>query len=149
MVTIARPRQEYIRHASLHAFGLEPPRHGDVPMAAVGDGEHQPQKRVFRLHQRSPLEQVALFEWAALMEPEYPFLGLMFAIPNGGHRHIAVARRLKAEGVKAGVPDIFLPWASDGYHGLFIELKRRKGGTVSDEQADWHDALLQAGYAVE
>lgn len=56
----------------------------------------------------------------AILRPEY---GLIFAIPNGGARHPAVAAKLKAEGVKAGVPDLFLPVARHGYHGMFIELK--------------------------
>jgi hypothetical protein len=54
-------------------------------------------------------EQVALFEWAAWNSSKYKELELMFAIPNGGQRHVVVARKLKDEGVKAGVPDIFLP----------------------------------------
>ena len=50
-------------------------------------------------------EQCALFEWADCWFPMVS--ALLFAIPMGGHRHIAVAAKLKAEGVKAGVPDIF------------------------------------------
>ena len=56
-------------------------------------------------------EQVALFEWAEWNKRQYPELELMFAIPNGGQRHVVVAKKLKDEGVKAGVPDIFLPVA--------------------------------------
>ena len=68
-------------------------------------------------------EQAALFEWATWHTSQCPELGLLFAIPNGGHRHPVVAARLKAEGVRAGVPDICLPVARKGYHGLFVELK--------------------------
>lgn len=88
-------------------------------------------------------EQVALFEWAA----NVPELRWMFAIPNGGARHIAVAGKLKAEGVKRGVPDIFLPLARRGYHGLFIEMKSAKGRT-SPEQRKWIDGLRLNGYVV-
>lgn len=72
-------------------------------------------------------EQKALIEWSAWMSNARPELSLMFAVPNGGDRHPAVAAKLKAEGVKAGVPDIFLPVPRNGYHGLFIELKELKG----------------------
>ena len=90
--------------------------------------------------------QVALFQWAAAKSKhEIPELKLMFAIPNGGHRHIGVAKKLKAEGVKAGVPDIFLPVARFGYHGLFIELKT-EDGRIQDNQKEWLNELALAGY---
>ena len=60
-------------------------------------------------------EQVALFNWAKFFENKCKDLGMMYAIPNGGKRHIAVARKLKAEGVKAGVPDIFLAVPVEGF----------------------------------
>ena len=67
----------------------------------------------------------------------------VFAIPNGGLRGIAAAGRLKAEGVSAGVPDLFVPaWT------LWIEMKRTKGGAVSPEQRDWHSHLLAIGHKV-
>ncbi|MHB8388268.1 MAG: VRR-NUC domain-containing protein [Acidobacteriaceae bacterium] len=91
-------------------------------------------------------EQVALFQWAALASKRFPELKLLHAIPNGGARHIAVARKLKVEGVKAGVPDIFLPAARGGYHGLYIELKRSKGPKPTKEQEAWLRALTKAGY---
>lgn len=61
-------------------------------------------------------EQVQLFEWSENL----PELKLMHAIPNGGKRDIRVALKLKEEGVKPGVPDIFLPLSRGGKHGLYI-----------------------------
>lgn len=86
--------------------------------------------------------QKALFCWAALSGIQE--LKWLFHIPNGGSRHIAEASKLKAMGVKSGVPDIFLPiktqrWrVGANFNGLWIELKKpgRVGG-VSDEQTDW------------
>ena len=92
-------------------------------------------------------EQCALFEWAAWMAKQMPELHLMHAIPNGGKRDIRTAAMLKAEGVKPGVPDICLPVPRGGKHGLYIELKRRKGGTVSEAQQAWIRALCGQGYA--
>ena len=92
-------------------------------------------------------EQSAIFEWAALMQGAYPELGLLFAIPNGGKRDKATAGKLKAEGVKAGVPDLFLPVAKDGYHGLFIELKVGDN-TPSKVQDAWIMSLRSNGYCV-
>jgi hypothetical protein len=59
---------------------------------------------------------------------------LFFHVPNGGHRHIKVAAKLKAQGVLAGVPDWLICEPRKGYHGLAIELKV-KGGRLSLEQS--------------
>lgn len=91
-------------------------------------------------------EQQLLFEWAALSAGKWPELALMYHIPNGGSRSKAEAGRFKAEGVKAGVPDICLPVARGGYHGLYMELKRVKGGRVSPAQQGWIAALRDQGY---
>lgn len=94
-------------------------------------------------------EQIALFRWAAYESGAYPELRLMYHIPNGGKRNKVIAAKFKRMGVKAGVPDIFLPVAKGGYHGLYIELKRTKGGSTSDNQDDWIDALREQGYRVD
>lgn len=93
-------------------------------------------------------EQVALFAWARANEARHLQLGLMFAIPNGGNRHIVTGRKLKAEGVKSGVPDIFLGVPRNGKHGLFIELKVGKN-KPSKNQLWWIHSLRAEGYAVE
>ena len=90
-------------------------------------------------------EQQALFRWAAVMEKSMPILQLLHSIPNGGKRDIWTAARLKAEGVKAGVSDIFLPVANNGYYGLYIELKVR-GGKLSDRQKWWIESTMAQGY---
>ncbi len=64
-------------------------------------------------------EQKALFAWSNY----FPELRWMFAIPNGGKRDARVGMMMKYQGVKAGVPDVFLPLPRHGYHGLFIEMK--------------------------
>lgn len=91
-------------------------------------------------------EQQALFEWAALQRGRYPELSLLFHIPNGGYRGKAEAGRFKAEGVKSGVPDICLPVARGGFHGLFIEMKRQRGSITSEAQKDWIRQLAKQGY---
>lgn len=85
-------------------------------------------------------EQVALFELLTLYEPKYPILQWVFAIPNGGARHPAVAAKMKAEGVKAGVWDIFVPVPVDYKCGLWIEMKFGKN-SLSDEQKEFRRAL--------
>lgn len=79
-------------------------------------------------------------------EHQWPELSLLHAIPNGGHRGKAPAGKLKAEGVRPGVPDYHLPVARGGYIGLWIELKRTKGGRTSPEQRAWIAALQAHGH---
>lgn len=91
--------------------------------------------------------QTALFCWAALPEQRerWPELELMFAIPNGGERNFKVASQLKAEGVKAGVLDIFLPAPRSCWHGLFIEMKKRPN-KVTPEQLMFAQRVSANGY---
>lgn len=99
--------------------------------------------------------QAALFCWAAVNTTQYPQLKWLFAIPNGGSRHIAEATKMVATGLRSGVPDIMLPYVSTTsdsvYHGCFIEMKtekrrKQKNGGLEDEQDEWIAALRKAGY---
>lgn len=100
--------------------------------------------------------QVAVFIWANDNKAMYPELASLFAIPNGGERVKAIAARLKAEGVKSGVSDIFLPVARMNrervgghavyYHGLFIEMKV-PGRHATDEQKAFIELMKLRGYA--
>jgi len=84
-------------------------------------------------------EQIGFVNW---FETAFPGVRI-FAIPNGGHRAMSVAKTLKAEGVRAGVPDLHVPaW------GLWIEMKRKTLGSVSKEQKDWHRYLVNIGHHV-
>ena len=70
-------------------------------------------------------EQVGFVNW---FRARFPGV-LLFAIPNGGHRAIGTGKALRAEGVVPGVPDLFIPaW------GLWVEMKRVKGGSLSPDQ---------------
>lgn len=86
-------------------------------------------------------EQVAVVQWCA-------WRGIrIFAIPNGGYRTKATAKKLKDEGVVPGVPDLFVPLARKGKHGLFIEMKAPKGAKPRPEQVEWLEFLNEEGYA--
>ena len=91
-------------------------------------------------------EQKIIFRWAEYSKGAHPELSLLFAVPNGGSRNRIEAHNLKLEGVKAGVPDICLPVPCGDYHGLYIELKRTKGGVISDAQKEWIEMLNERGY---
>jgi hypothetical protein len=93
-------------------------------------------------------EQALVVARAEALAPSVPALRMLFAIPNGGHRHKAVAAKLKAEGVRKGVPDLCLPVPCGSHHGLWIEMKA-KDGRVSDEQEEWIGALRAQGYRAD
>lgn len=77
---------------------------------------------------------------------KYPKLKMyLFAIPNGGRRDIITGRILKEEGVLPGIPDLFLAYPSNGYHGLFIELKQGKN-KLTDNQAIQMELFSSVGY---
>lgn len=91
--------------------------------------------------------QASFFKWTAMQASAHPELNLFYSIPNGAHKSPASRYLYKVTGLKAGVPDCFLPVARCGFHGLYIEFKSAKG-RVSDEQKNWHNALRFQGYAV-
>ena len=91
-------------------------------------------------------EQVALMQWAEYAKAAHPELDLLYAIANGGKRHVKTALSLQAEGVKKGVLDLHLPVPRGTFHGLYIEMKRRKGGALSPEQKEFRDKVERQGY---
>ena len=90
-------------------------------------------------------EQCALITWSILARPQYPELEWLFAVPNGGHRHAVTAMKLKNEGVKPGVFDLFLPTPRGGYHGLFIEMKFGKN-ELTDNQIEFKHFIFSQNY---
>ncbi len=71
-----------------------------------------------------------------------------YHIPNGGRRSLSEGVKFKRMGVKAGIPDLCIPLARKGYHGLYIELKRQRGGVISEAQQYWLSQLKKEGYDV-
>lgn len=91
-------------------------------------------------------ETAAVIQWARVMRSRWNELDLLFHIPNEGKRSRTGAAYMLAEGMKKGVPDLCLPVARGRYHGLFIEMKRIKGGKISMEQEEMILRLLNEGY---
>lgn len=87
--------------------------------------------------------QKAYFDWARL----HPEAKRAYAIPNGGHRNVVVASKLKAEGVRRGVLDVHLPIPRGGCAGFWLELKHGKNN-LSPEQKIEVETLAKDGYAV-
>jgi hypothetical protein len=88
-------------------------------------------------------EQILLATWLTKKGIKF------YAIPNGGKRNALEAFNFKRCGVQSGIPDICIPIPSGSHHGLYIELKRKSGGRLSDNQVYWLNYLRGNGYYAE
>ncbi|QJC78876.1 VRR-NUC domain-containing protein [Pseudomonas umsongensis] len=95
---------------------------------------------------REGQEQAALMTELRIRMPDVA--DLIFHVPNGGHRVKAVAAKLKAQGVKAGIPDLVLPMARGGFFGLYIEFKATppNDAAISSSQHERIRKLNAQGY---
>ncbi|HEY0287250.1 MAG TPA: VRR-NUC domain-containing protein [Pseudomonas sp.] len=111
------------------------------------------QPRLFKKKaaRKKPVDREGLEQAALITELKYRFplaAKLIYHVPNGGHRHVLVAIKLKEQGVKAGVPDLVLPMARGGYFGLYIEFKAQPpyDAAVSPDQDAYLHMLTEQGY---
>jgi hypothetical protein len=111
-----------------------------------------------------PTEQIEcerLLAWARLTHFELTRFGVtvypsidrfLVLIPNGCYfgkdRRAAViqAARLRRAGLLDGASDYFLSIPRKGFGGLYLEMKRKKGGKTSFEQEDFRHRMLLVGY---
>lgn len=93
-------------------------------------------------------ECLAFYQWAQLQ----PRVGeYLIKNVNEGKRTVRAGYALRAIGLRAGVPDYFLPVPNLRYQGLWLEMKRtdRKGGARDPRQDAWIAKLNAIGhYAV-
>ncbi len=82
--------------------------------------------------------QCSCVRWFAMRYPELG--GRLFAVPNGGRRDAATGKKLKAEGVVAGVADLILLKSNSRYGALLIEMKTATG-RQRESQKQWQDAV--------
>lgn len=96
-------------------------------------------------------EQVAVIDWCNANEGRYPALRWIYSSLNGifipapPKTRAKIINHMKAEGMKKGIPDLFLPAARHGYHGLFIEMKYGSN-TPTIEQKDFMKFADGEGY---
>jgi hypothetical protein len=95
-------------------------------------------------------EQAQLIE---MFRTRFPIDGfLLIHVPNGGFRKNAFEGwRLKQQGVRAGVSDLFLPIARGGYIGLWIEFKAAPPNDAppTDLQLEWLELMREKGHRAE
>jgi hypothetical protein len=93
------------------------------------------------------VEQCAVISWARKNAYRYPCLNWLYANVNGQNKTIKERAYFKAEGLTSGVADLFLPDPRGSFCGLYIEMKRRKGGKISPEQEEFIEWAKSRGYA--
>lgn len=97
------------------------------------------------MREHEHLVQCAYIRWARLQADRRA--RRVFAIPNGRKRTASEAGKLKSEGVRAGVLDVFLPVPVGSQPGLWIEFKAGRNDLTPDQREE-AEALVQAGYPV-
>lgn len=115
----------------LCALGGKPmPPELEAPARVVKPARAAPTKSDIPLEHE---EQCAFVKW---FRKQYPGV-LIFAVPNAAMRDYKLAAYLRSEGMFAGIPDLHIPeWR------VVIEMKRRKGSTISAEQL-WCEAYYK------
>jgi hypothetical protein len=93
--------------------------------------------------------QRACVAFAGVLRSSHPILDYLFHPANGGKRPPGEAGKLKALGVRPGVPDLMLPLPSPSgrWRGLALELKA-PSGRLAEDQRRWLDALQMQGWLV-
>lgn len=109
-----------------------------------------PKKRIRQHAGDGPTEsqiQQRIVKWWALEAAQRKLPeGLLMAFPLQAQRSKANGSRMKAEGMRAGTPDMFLAVPVGKYHGLWIELKRPTG-RIAPSQKTMLGELDAQGYA--
>ena len=100
-------------------------------------------------------ESMKIMAWARLMVAtgQEPRLSLLRCGFEGIRLSMGVSMQMKRQSISIGWPDLFLSVPSfihepHDYYGLYIELKRLKGGIVSVDQRAMHDELEAQSYCV-
>lgn len=89
-------------------------------------------------------DQILFVNWVHRTWPDaWPWL---HHSPNGKKRNARDGAKLKLMGVRAGFPDLFLPWPVGNYAGWVGEMKIGKG-RATKEQRDWLEHFEKCGYA--
>lgn len=149
-VKVAKPRtlRGTAKLAPCTTYGYE---HNVVLCPRCGDAREDAKAPRKRPRAIEDAHQTALFRWATLQAGAHPELAMLMHVPNGGARNAREGKRLKAQGVRRGYPDIVLDVARGGYFGLRIELKAPsselgRAPHVTPDQHEWLDRLTVYGY---
>ncbi len=95
------------------------------------------------------MAQARVVKWCRANQIKYPDLRWITASLNGVRLTEGPRQKAKRSGMNRGFPDLQLPVRNNIYSGLFIEMKREKGGVISKEQKLWIKHLKSQGYCAK
>ena len=121
-------------------------------VVACGSGKHRSdnindyRRRLRRMNITESEDQAQrlIFDWARWQQGKYPQLKAMYHAANEGKRSARAGAELKRQGMKPGVSDICLPYASGKYNNLYVELKVGNN-KASDNQLKFIDTINGIG----
>jgi len=93
-------------------------------------------------------EQSLVCQWLDACHPDL----VWFAVPNGAKlggtdkQRFGMVNKLKMEGMVPGAPDLVILAPRGIYHGCLLEMKRIKGGKLSDNQREFLARAEAVGY---
>jgi len=93
-------------------------------------------------------EQAQVCSWLDIQHPEIVY----FSVPNGAklggsrNQRFGLVNKLKSEGMTPGAPDLVILAPRGNYHGCLVEMKRIRGGKLSDNQKEFLARSESAGY---
>jgi len=87
-----------------------------------------------------------LLSWVQVLDVEIPELRMMRRMSFSGNIQQQAFSKQSTIGLSAGVPDLNLPTARAGFHGLYLEMKVGRN-KPSEAQIEWINDLENAGYA--
>lgn len=89
-------------------------------------------------------EQIALLKWIHLQPKIRDYV---ISIPNEGMRSKRLGQKMVLMGLSKGASDIFIAYPANGYHGMWMELKRVSDSRVTASQVGFLDRMNKIGYA--
>jgi hypothetical protein len=124
-----------MKHLTIEQYRRSLPRSGYKNF----DSDNKP--KIKRRHEEDDLT-IQVANYLDLLKLQGKILQFTHISNETYTKYWTVKAKNKAKGVRPGIPDFLIVLS----HGVvFIELKKVKGGVVSDNQKAWLESILRAG----
>lgn len=103
-------------------------------------------QHIIKKLQPETIEQITVMDWLRWKHPL--IVKLTMHIPNERKQNKIWGLVLAHMGVLAGASDLFMAYPRKNYHGLFLEMKTKKG-RLTDNQKTFLSDMSEQGYLAE